>query len=208
LRIGVPTNYYNLHLHPAVEEAWRRMLKDAEDLGAIPVSVKVPDPEGLVAVARAILLAEAPAALAPYLHRRDEFGPDVLALMDQGRQLPGYAYVNAQRVRHAMVAEYRAMFKDIDVLVTPTTPAPAARIGQSKVELGGREFDTRLLATSLVRGINALGLPAISIPGGTDASGLPVGIQLVGRPWAERKLVEVATALMSGVEAGSPATTA
>jgi aspartyl-tRNA(Asn)/glutamyl-tRNA(Gln) amidotransferase subunit A len=87
------------------------------------------------------------------------------------------------------------MFRQIDVLFTPATPLPAPRIGQATVTLGGSEEDTRLASTRFMRGINALGLPAISLPCGSTADGLPSGLQIVGRAWAEKQILSVAAAM-------------
>ena len=88
------------------------------------------------------------------------------------------------------------MFADIDVLLTPATPMPAPKIGQNTVMAGDRgEQDTRLLATSFVRGINALGLPSVSVPCGRSAEGLPLGLQVIGRAWQERRLLAIAELL-------------
>jgi aspartyl-tRNA(Asn)/glutamyl-tRNA(Gln) amidotransferase subunit A len=195
LRIGAPQNFYTERLHPDVAAAFDRAVETAAGRGAHVVPVTVPAPLDLIAVSRAILLAEATAVLSPYLHRREDFGQDVLALMDQGRLLPAPEYVNAQRVRRQLMREYARMFRDIDVLFTPTTPLPAPRIGQKTVMLGGSEEDTRLASTRLVRGINALGLPAISMPCGSSAEGLPIGLQIVGKPWAEKQIITVAAAM-------------
>lgn len=195
LRIGAPQNFYNERLHPQVAAAFDRALQTAADEGARVISVSIPAPLDLIAVARTILLAEASSVLTPYLHRRSDFGPDVLTLMDQGRMLPATAYVNAQRVRWQIMREYIRLFRQIDVLFTPTTPLPAPLIGQSTVTLGGAEEDTRLASTRFVRGINALGLPAISVPCGTTSDGLPIGLQIVGRAWADSQVLTAASVM-------------
>ena len=157
--------------------------------------VKVPDIDALNVAARVILLAEASAIHEPFLSRREDFGSDVLALLDQGRLVPATDYVNAQRIRKMLVAEFHALFSEIDCLFTPTTPTTAPLIGQQQVQLGGRLMDTRLAATRLVRGINALGFPALSMPCGTSHDGLPIGLQIVGRPFEERLLLALGQAL-------------
>jgi aspartyl-tRNA(Asn)/glutamyl-tRNA(Gln) amidotransferase subunit A len=142
-----------------------------------------------------ILLAEASSVMQPYWHRREEFGPDVLTLFDQGRLVPATQYVNAQRVRREMIRDYARMFEQIDVLLTPATPMPAPRIGQTTIRLGDSDEDTRLSATRFMRGINVLGNPAMSIPCGWSAAGLPLGLHLVGKPWSERILLDCAAAM-------------
>ena len=90
---------------------------------------------------------------------------------------------------------YRATLKQVDCLLVPTTPVVAPLIGQTEVEIGGRMEDIRMASTRLVRGFNALGLPALSMPAGFTRGGLPIGMQLVGRPFGEKELLRIAAAL-------------
>jgi aspartyl-tRNA(Asn)/glutamyl-tRNA(Gln) amidotransferase subunit A len=195
LRIGVPENFYFDRIDPEVEAAVRGAILQAESLGAIVKPVTVPDIPGLNAVARVTLLAEASAVLEPFLKDRSLFGADVLALLDQGRLVPATDYVNAQRLRRRFQRQFDALWKDVDCLITPATPAPAPRIGDTTVELGGVEEDVRLAATRLVRAINPLGLPAVSMPCGISVAGLPIGLQIVGPAFDEATLLRLGAAL-------------
>jgi aspartyl-tRNA(Asn)/glutamyl-tRNA(Gln) amidotransferase subunit A len=163
------------------------------------MQVHVPDIQALNMVARLILLVEASAIFENRLSERDLFGPDVLTLLDQGRLVPGTEYVNAQRLRTTFLNEFHRLFQRIDVLLTPATPIVAPRIGQTTVELHGQTMDTRLASTLFVRGINPLGLPALSIPCGTSQSGLPIGAQLIGRPFEDGVLLGLGAALESAL---------
>jgi aspartyl-tRNA(Asn)/glutamyl-tRNA(Gln) amidotransferase subunit A len=198
LRIGMPENFYFERLDPDVDAAVRAAFRAAESLGARIVALTVPDIAAINTVARLILLAEASAQLEPHLEQRDRFGADVLALLDQGRLLPATDYINAQRLRHEMQREFAALWSRVDCLFTPTTPITAPLIGETTVAAGGESEDVRLAATRLVRAINPLGLPAVSIPYGADRRGLPVGLQIVGRPFAEALILRVAQALVPG----------
>ncbi len=180
IRVGLPEGYYFDRIDPEVREA---VLRAARTVEVVPV--KTPDIDALNTVGRVILLAEASAALENYHAQRDQFGPDVLALLDQGRLLPATDYVNAQRLRKQFVDEFRKLFQTIDILLTPTLPMTAPKIGQLAVELAGETVDTRLATTRFVRGINVLGLPALSIPCGFSKSGLPIGVQLIGRAFED-----------------------
>jgi len=196
LRIGLPENFYFERLDPDVDAAVRVAFHTAESRGAEIVPLRVPDIAAINTVARVILLAEASALLEPHLEQRDRFGDDVLALLDQGRLLPATDYINAQRLRRAMQREFAGLWSRVDCLFTPTTPITAPRIGETTVTAGGENEDVRLAATRLVRAINPLGLPAVSIPCGADRRGLPIGLQIVGRPFAEALVLRVAQALV------------
>ena len=160
--------------------------------------MRVPDIAALNAVARVILLSEASAVMETRLERRDRFGADVLALLDQGRLIPATDYIHAQRLRRKMRREFQDLWRQVDCLIVPTTPNTAPRIGQKTVWLGGAEEDVRLASTRLVRGINALGLPALSMPCGLSSDGLPIGLQIVGPPFEEALLLRVGAALEDG----------
>ena len=133
------------------------------------------------------------------LVRRDQFGADVLALLDQGRLIPATDYVNAQRLRRLKQEEFSAVWSQADCLVTPTTPTTAPLIGQTSVDIRGKSEDVRLATTSFVRAINVLGLPALSMPCGFDPRGLPIGMQIVGRPFDEALILRLAAALEDAI---------
>ncbi len=194
IRIGMPENFYFTHVAGDVRDSIHHAAATAERLGARIVPIKVPDIEALNDVGRIILLAEASAVYQQYFSRREDFGADVLALLDQGRLVPAIDYVNAQRLRKILVAEYRTLFSKIDCLFTPATPTTAPLIGQKQVELDGETMDTRLATTRFVRGINVLGFPALSMPSGKSA-GLPIGLQIIGRPFEERTMLALGEAL-------------
>jgi aspartyl-tRNA(Asn)/glutamyl-tRNA(Gln) amidotransferase subunit A len=199
LRIGFPENFYFERLDGDVESSVRGAVARAEALGAVVKSVRVPDVAALNAVARVILLAEASAMMEPRLEPRQNFGPDVLALLDQGRLLPATDYVNAQRLRRKIRREFEKLWSAVDCLFLPTTPSTAPEIGARTVRLGGYEEDVRLAATRLVRGINALGYPALSMPCGLSESGLPIGGQIVGPAFEEALILRIGAALEDGV---------
>jgi aspartyl-tRNA(Asn)/glutamyl-tRNA(Gln) amidotransferase subunit A len=178
-----------------VELCVRGSIARAASLGAEVKPVVVPDIAALNAVGRVILLAEASAAMEPYRERRKSFGPDVLALLDQGRLVPATDYINAQRLRRAMRREFQKLWSEVDCLVVPTTPHTAPRIGETTVRFDGRDEDARLAATRLVRGINVLGLPALSMPCGLSSGGLPIGLQIVGPAFQEALILRIGAAL-------------
>jgi aspartyl-tRNA(Asn)/glutamyl-tRNA(Gln) amidotransferase subunit A len=187
MMIGMPENFFFDDLDPEVSHAVKHAAEACVHAGAHIEHVTVPDMELLNTVSRTILLAEASAIFEPWADRRDDFGADVLALLDQGRMLPATAYVNAQRLRKEMIDSFAGLLETVDLLLTPATPIPAPLM-----EAGG---DVRIRVTSLVRGINPIGFPALSMPCGKTQSGLPIGLQLIAAPWRDAELLNAAAAL-------------
>jgi aspartyl-tRNA(Asn)/glutamyl-tRNA(Gln) amidotransferase subunit A len=198
MRIGFPENFYFERIDADVESSVRGAIARAASMGAELKPILLPDIAALNAVGQVTLLAEASAILEPHLEFRDRFGADVLSRLDQGRLIPATDYINAQRVRRRLRTEFEKLWKEVDCFLTPTTPNTAPRIGENTVRLGGRDEDSRIAATRLVRGINVLGLPALSIPCGLSGAGLPVGLQIVGPPFEEATILKVGAALEDG----------
>jgi aspartyl-tRNA(Asn)/glutamyl-tRNA(Gln) amidotransferase subunit A len=194
IRIGFAAAFFE-RLHGDVELCIRGAMARAASLGAEVKPVALPDLAALNAVGRVILMAEASAVMEPYRGRRESFSPDVLALLDQGKVISAIDYINAQRLRGALRREFRKVWREVDCLLIPTTPHTAPRIGETTVRFDGCDEDARLAATRLVRGINLLGLPALSMPCGLSSSGMPMGLQVVGPAFEEALILRVAAAL-------------
>ncbi len=189
LRIGVAENFFNERVIPEIAAAFDEALKRAETASGHIVRIRVPDPAHINAVGRVILLAEVSALMEPWKDRRADIGPDVQALVDQGRLILATDYVNAQRLRRKYQREWSRLWREIDVLFTPTAPIFAPLIGQTEISWGdeGEETeDVRLATTRLVRGINVLGIPALSIP--LRNKGLPAGLQIITPPFKQEGL--------------------
>jgi aspartyl-tRNA(Asn)/glutamyl-tRNA(Gln) amidotransferase subunit A len=191
-RLGIPENFFNERVSAPVAAAFELVLKSAGTRGATLVPVKVPSPAEINVLGRLILLVEASACMEPYLSRRGDFGADVLMLLDQGKLISGADYVNAQRLRRLYQKQWTAVWERCDAVLTPSVPIEAPLIGQTTVE----GEDVRPVSTQFARPFNVLGLPAVSVP--MAGSGLPVGLQVVGKAFAEREVLAIAD-LLSGL---------
>ncbi len=194
MRIGRPESFYFEKLETGVAAALDAAFRKAEEIGARVVPVPAPDMEAFNAVALTVLLAEAAAALEPHRARRDEIGPDVRLLLDQGWMLPASSYVNAQRLRARFNREFSNIWKTCDVLFLPATPTTAPKIGQTSVDIGAGPEDVRLLTTRCVRAINALGWPAVVLPCGMSQK-LPVGLQIIGPSFGDASMLRCGAAM-------------
>jgi aspartyl-tRNA(Asn)/glutamyl-tRNA(Gln) amidotransferase subunit A len=181
-------------LHPDVEKAVRDRVAHMRELDAIVENVSLPDFSDVTAAARIVQMSEASALYVNY-HDPALFGKDVWANIQDGGQIFGHEYVNAQRLRTIYRREMDQIWRTVDVLVTPTTPITAPLRDATTVEINGQTEDVRLASTRLVRGWNYLGEPALSLPCGEDSLGLPIGMQLIAAPFADARLLQIAKTL-------------
>ncbi|MGH8071481.1 MAG: Asp-tRNA(Asn)/Glu-tRNA(Gln) amidotransferase subunit GatA [Candidatus Entotheonellia bacterium] len=214
LRIGIPREYFIAGIDAEVEEAVRAAVKVLEGLGATTKEVSLPHTEYGVAVYYILASSEASSNLARYdgvkygyrtpqwsnlrdmyMRTRDEgFGTEVKRRIMLGTYAlsAGYYeayYKKAQQVRTLILRDFEEAFQQVDVFVAPTAPTPAFKIGE-------KTDDPLQMYLSDIHTIpvNLAGIPGISIPCGFNSAGLPVGLQIIGKPFDEATVLRVAYA--------------
>jgi aspartyl-tRNA(Asn)/glutamyl-tRNA(Gln) amidotransferase subunit A len=198
IRIGLPQNFFFGNVQDEIGSAVRRAAREAERLGAEVQELPVLDFKEINVAAFVIILSEV-AALYANCQDSSQFGRDVWALIQQGRMIAAHEYVNAQRLRTVFRREMDAVWTKVDLLFTPTTPIAAPRIDETTININGLTEDARMASTRLVRGLNFLGEPALSMPCGRTAQGLPIGLQMISPPFTEPQLLQVARTLESSI---------
>jgi aspartyl-tRNA(Asn)/glutamyl-tRNA(Gln) amidotransferase subunit A len=190
LRLGVPTTYFldgmtpeTSRLFAAVAEAYRR-------LGADIVEVAPPGLDEISALATVVLSVEASTLhMNWYRERKEDYSDVVRARLELGFQHPGTRYVEALILRAQHLDAFgHAVFDHVDAMLAPVLPMPVPT--RAETADGGA---TGLL-TRCARPINYLGLPSLSLPAGFTENGLPFGVQVVGRPFAEAELLRIGRA--------------
>jgi AtzE family amidohydrolase len=137
--------------------------------------------------------------------RPADFDPMTRDRFIAGALMTGEPYVQAQLFRHAYRERLREIFRDTEILVAPATPMPAPKIGQTEIEIGGIVLPSRVHLGKFTQPISFVGLPVVVVPM-QAGSGLPVGVQLIGAPFSEAKLLQAAHALeQQGVSRAVPA---
>ncbi|MDT8398031.1 MAG: Asp-tRNA(Asn)/Glu-tRNA(Gln) amidotransferase subunit GatA [Pseudomonadales bacterium] len=211
LRIGIPRQHFAAGLNPQVEKAIRAALAEFENLGATLKEVSLENSHLSVPAYYVIAPAEASANLSRYdgvrfgyrcenprdledLYKRSRsegFGSEVKRRIMVGTYAlsAGYYdayYLKAQKIRRLIKNDFDQAFADVDVIMGPTSPHPAFRLGAQN-----DDPVTMYLEDIYTIAVNLAGLPGISIPAGL-VDGLPVGLQIVGQDFAEARLLNVA----------------
>ncbi len=213
LRIGVPREYFGAGLDREVGEKVEQSIRLLEALGCRRVDLQMPHTDYAVAVYYVVATAEASSNLARYdgvryglrepsatlqeMYRRTRghgFGPEVKRRIMLGTYVlsAGYYdayYLRAQRVRSLIARDFSEAFQKADVLITPTTPTPAFRLGERVAD----PLQMYLADIYTVTGSLA-GVPGISVPCGKTDAGLPIGLQIFGPHFCEEVVLRVAHA--------------
>jgi aspartyl-tRNA(Asn)/glutamyl-tRNA(Gln) amidotransferase subunit A len=195
LRLGLPREYFFEMIDPEVEHAVRQAIEVMKGLGASVHEVSWPSLRYATLAALIIVLVEASAFHEPWIRTRpQDYHPDVALRLKWGLLLPASAYPKAQRLRALMCREAAQLWPQVDALVTPATMMAAPRPDEAHIRLGNRQMSTREAILRLMRPFNLTGLPAISVPCGFTSSGLPIGLQIAGKPFDEATVLRVAHA--------------
>ncbi len=220
LRVGVPREFFAEGLDPEVDQAVKAAIAELKTLGGEIKDIQLPRTDAAVAVYYVLATAEASSNLARfdgvkfglraketkdladlYMKTRQEgFGPEVKRRIMLGTYVlsAGYYdayYGKAQAVRTLVCQDFEAAFKEVDLIVTPATPTPAFKLGE-KSEDPLQMYLSDIFTIS----VNLAGLPAIALPCGFSKSGLPIGLQLIGRPFEEETILRAAYAYEQATE--------
>ena len=210
-RLGIPKEYFGEGLDPEVAAAVEAAVKFYRSEGCEVKEVSLPNTQHCLDTYYIIATAEASSNLARYDgirygHRSKEatdaidiyaksrsegFGSEVKRRIILGTYVlsSGYYdayYLRAQKVRTLIRQDFMNAFREVDALLTPTSPIPAFKIGEKSDPLAMYLLDIYTI------GVNLAGLPAMSVPCGFTRAGLPVGLQLIGRPFQEADLLSLA----------------
>lgn len=185
LRIGLPRAYFYEQLEDDVAQAVEAAVAALRAEGAEVREVTVPHLDVAAAAFAPIISAEAAAYHQRWLRERpQDYGEDVRQRLSQGLLYPAVDYVNAQRARRRVMDGFLQVLAEVEVLLTPTVPVTAPPIP-------GPAVATPNPLTRCTFPVNLTGLPALSLPCGFDRQGLPVGLQIIGRPFDEATVLRV-----------------
>jgi len=219
LRVGVPREFFGEGLDPEIDAAVRVCHGRLADMGATLQEVSLPTTEHAIAAYYVVATAEASSNLARYdgvrYGERDHGAGDLSQMYDLTRSAgfggevkrrimlgtfvlsAGYYdayYLKAMKVRTLIRRDFERAFERVDVIVGPTTPTPAFRLGEKLDDPLAMYLSDIYTVTA-----NLAGIPGLSLPCGFTRAGLPIGCQLLGRHFDEARLFSIAAALESSL---------
>jgi aspartyl-tRNA(Asn)/glutamyl-tRNA(Gln) amidotransferase subunit A len=191
LRIGVPKEFFFDDIDPEVEAHVRAAIERLRKLGARIRQVSVPHASQTMLAMSSIIRVEQAAAHEQLIRTRLHlYGGTLGDRLVTASLRTAADYIKAQRIRMQIVQDFHAAFEKVDVLATPTMPILPFKIADQKP--GGAGQGVRM--SNFTAPFDLTGSPAISIPCGFSASGLPIGLQLIGKPFAEATVLRAANA--------------
>ncbi|HXF81867.1 MAG TPA: amidase [bacterium] len=204
VRIGVAQEFFWERADPEVLALAEQAVAVLRGTGAEIVEVTVPHAARAGAVAAVVMSAEATAYHEPHLRTRlGDYGEDLQVRLLRGFFLSGADYLAGLRARTFLRRAFLEAFARCDLLVTPTTQAPAEPIAADPAAAARTSLALSVQLTRYTNPFNVTGFPAASVPCGFTARGLPVGLQIVGRPFDDAAVLRVA-AVYEAAAGGAP----
>jgi aspartyl-tRNA(Asn)/glutamyl-tRNA(Gln) amidotransferase subunit A len=197
LRVGVPTNHFLDDADAPVLAAFEASLKVLAERGATILRLRMPLMDAITAYASVISRVEGGTIHAQWMRERpQDYAVHISARQFGSLAIPGVYYVEALSRRGPLLKAFATeVFGQIDVIASPTIKICLPTLAETDVDRGPPGTETAAMGFSTnVRPFNYLGLPAISIPCGFDPKGLPISLQIAGRPFAEAAVLKVADA--------------
>jgi aspartyl-tRNA(Asn)/glutamyl-tRNA(Gln) amidotransferase subunit A len=191
-KVGVVRVYFHDLIDPKVEKNFEDFVSRLQSLGCRVDEARLDGIDEVYDRWLPIRRAEATAFHLRWLDTTPElYGDDVRKLLELGREVRAVNYVNAVNARPSMIERFSRSMEPFDFLAVPCTSITAPTIGQSKVEVDGKEVEVYAALNRLTLPFNYVGLPVISIPSGF-VEGLPVGVQVVGKSFDEVGILRLA----------------
>lgn len=202
LKLGVPRSFFPNYTDPEVKQAFAAAIKILAGLGARIEEVTLPPLENVwTQIALPILNAEANTWHEPYLQNQaEDYGPTVRKFLERGKNTSAIEYVKAQRAKARFRREVLAACKGVDALLTPGELIPPPLHEARSVAINGQEVSLMSALISATCPFNLTGQPALSIPCGFSTSGLPLALQIVGKPFDEATVLQVGYAYEAHTE--------
>jgi aspartyl-tRNA(Asn)/glutamyl-tRNA(Gln) amidotransferase subunit A len=193
-KVGIPQQFFFDIIEPKVMEIFREFVDRLYGCGISAANVEVASTEKIIDTWRPIRLSESAAIHSEWMiSRRQDYGEDVRRMLEKGLEITAVNYINAlHKWRQEIKDAFLKAMVEYDALLVPTTIIPAPFLDEKEVNIEGRIAEVYFSLSRLTTVFNIISLPALNIPAGLVDSRLPVGVQLVGRPFDEAHILKIA----------------
>ncbi len=201
LRVGIPKEFFWDGVDAEVSAACQQAVRTLAGLGAAVTDVSIPHAADAGAASALVLTAEASAYHERRLREHGEaYGPDVRIRLDRGLFLSAADYLIGLRARRFLTREFLEAIAGVDLILTPATAVPAAPIEEDQEKAPAASLAMSAEYTRCTNPFNLTGLPALSVPCGFTSGGLPIGLQIVGKPFADATVLRAGHAYQQATD--------
>lgn len=195
LKVGIAEELFLDNVSEPVKQASDEALKAIQNLGVHFEEIRLPNLKYVPAIYNNILLPEAASYHERYMKTNaSDYSDRVRSRLQLGKLIPATDYLKAQRARRRLQEDFKKAFEKVDLMLGPTVPIAANKIGEVDIDIHSVKKSLRSVHLHLTRPFNLTGLPALSMPCGFTADGLPIGLQIVGNSFDESTLLRLAYA--------------
>lgn len=192
-KLGIPKEFFFDLMDQKVIDIFEGFADKLHEAGISTHGVNLENTDKIYATWRAFRLGESAAVHSEWMKtRREEYGTDVLGMLEKGLEITAVEYIKAQSTRLNLKSAFLKSMKGLDGLVVPTSAIPAPLMDQKVVDIKGQSLEVYEVLSRLTTVFNVTGLPALNVPAGLVDGKLPVGVQLVGRPFDEGSILSMA----------------
>jgi aspartyl-tRNA(Asn)/glutamyl-tRNA(Gln) amidotransferase subunit A len=192
-KLGIPKEYFFDLIDPKVLQTFEKFVDQLNECGVSTIAVNVMETDKIFETWKALRLGESAATHSEWLSsKRHEYGQDVLAMLESGTKVSAVEYIKANTRRQELKNAFLKSMSGLDGLVVPTTIITAPLLNQKVLSINGENVEVYQALSRLTTVFDVTGLPVINVPVDLVDGKLPIGAQLVGRPFDESVILSIA----------------
>jgi aspartyl-tRNA(Asn)/glutamyl-tRNA(Gln) amidotransferase subunit A len=195
-KVGIPVQFFFDIIDSKVMNVFDKFLDKLHACGISTEPVDVQKTDRIIDTWRAIRLGESAAVHKEWIEsRREDYGENVIVMLERGMEITAVEYINAHKIRREIRTAFLEAMKDYDALLVPTTIISAPKLDQTMVNINEKNaMEVYEALSRLTTVFDITGLPAMNVPAGfieEEKKKLPIGVQLVGKPFNEEMLLRI-----------------
>jgi len=192
-KVGIPNQYFFDLIDPKVKDVFEKFVDKLNNCEIITRHVDLDETDKIRDTWKAIRLGESAAVHDKWMKTRpNDYGDDVISMLTKGLEITATEYINAKKRMGKIRESIITAMKGFDALIVPTTIIAATLVDQKSVDIDGKDVEVYQALSRQTIAFSTAGLPVLNVPAGLVEGKLPVGVQLIGRPFDEETLFKIA----------------